>query len=55
MVRLRKQFSRGHFFSISGVAVFVVGYTSFGLWLFGTKPAVPDHAVIGCAPRVEIS
>ena len=28
------------------VILFAAAYTIFGLWLFGTKPAIPDHAVI---------
>ena len=28
------------------VILFAAAYTILGLWLFGTKPAIPDHAVI---------
>ena len=45
MFRLKNQLSHGRFFSISVVAVFVAAYAVYGLWL-GTKPAIPDHAII---------
>ena len=38
--------SPGHFSSISAIAVFVAGYSVYGVWIFGTQPAIPDHAVI---------
>ena len=45
MFRLKNQLSHGRFFSISVVAVFVAAYAVYGLWLFGTNPAISDHAV----------
>ena len=36
----------GRFSSISAVAAFVAAYTIYGVWFFGTQPAIPDHAVI---------
>ena len=38
-----KQLSLGHlFFAFAFAAI----YTAYGLWLFGTKPAIPDYAII---------
>ena len=48
MLRLRKQ-PHGRFSYISAVAIFVAAYVAYGLWIFGTKPVVPDYAaIIGC-------
>lgn len=38
--------SPSRFFSIAAVAAFVAAYIAYALWIFGTQPAIPDHAVI---------
>ena len=38
--------SPSRFFSLAAVAAFVAAYSVYGVWVFGTQPAIPDHAVI---------